>query len=1241
MSGTSPFLALHEREHVAANALAFAVRDRHPVSPGHTLVVPRRLVATWFDATRDEQLAILDLVDDVKRRLDEELRPDGYNVGFNVGAAAGQTVMHLHVHVIPRFAGDMDDPRGGVRHAIPSKGNHLRAAHRALASGGRDDPFVRHLEPLFARARSVSIVAAFAQDSGVELLRALLFEPEPVPARVRVLTGDYLHITQASALDTLLDWTITHPSEAARERALSVEVRVFETEGRVPPTSFHPKSWRVEGDGFATAFVGSSNLSRSALRDGIEWNLRVDRDRDPDGYHQVVDAFERRWSEAVALDAAWIERYRVRVVARPQPIPTGEVEEDAPPALPAPHEVQREALDALARDRERGVRSGLVVLATGLGKTLLAVLDVERFARELGRRPRVIVIAHREELLTQAARWFRCAAREAGRALALSWYTGSRAELDGEVVLASVQKLSLATGIAALDGQRFDYAVVDEVHHAHAGSYRRVLAALETGFLLGLTATPERSDGGDVLGLFGDHVFHRADLGEGVARGRLVPFRYYGLKDTVAYEAIPWRAGRFDGDALAEAVDNDARFEKLWEAWQRHPGARTLVFCASLRHATHVREALVRRGVNAHTVFGDGGTLPRHEALRALAEGRVDALVTVDLFNEGVDVPAVDRVVMLRPTESNVVFLQQLGRGLRQSPGKRELTVIDFVGNHRVFLWKVETLLSLVGREATPLRDYLAARAVARMPPKCDLDLELEAKELLAKLLPAGRVMFEEHYDRHVESHGARPTAGAMLRAGMSLDAVRSRDRGWFDFVASKGHLTAAERRTLDAHGAWLRALETMGLKRSFEMVLLDALLDAGAFPDGMELDALADRCRERILRDAALRADVEGMEELGELERTTPAAWRSYWRENPVAAWARGPWFAIEGARLIARQRRVEGTDQALVAMTAELVDLRLAQYRRRRGEAPGEVVHVCRVTWNQRDPIMSLPAALRAMGDVDARVDDGGAWVFRCMKEFCNVARPVGTTRNALPDLLRGWFGPDAGRPGTAFQVRFRRSADGWWVEPVGAVRDAVEETAMISYYPTLAAAAGAAKGSASVAPDVSAVRLPVAASRELFAVRASGSSMDGGRAPIRDGDWCVLRWMRGASVEALRDRVVLVQTTARDEGVRFQVKRLVERDGRWRFVSDAPGGPTFAASDATTVLARVERVIRPEALGPAVGTRLTDEEIARAFGWSEVTRAPRIDGHRALWIEAPGAMPAPDRVADDGASHPGPPQ
>ncbi|WP_437952510.1 RHS repeat-associated core domain-containing protein [Sorangium sp. So ce296] len=243
---TSPFLEAPESAWVASNALAFALRDRFPVSPGHTLVVPRRLVPTWFDATADERAAIFELVDTVKRQLDAELHPDGYNIGINAGEAAGQTVMHLHVHVIPRFRGDVDDPRGGVRHVIPGRGNYLAGRPPPLATGGAEDPFLRHLAPVFARATDVAIFSAFVQESGLDVLESHVFAALARGARIRLVTGDYLHITQAAALAELLDWAGGNAALSGAGGARgSFEARVVEVDA-LPGTirSFHPKSWR-------------------------------------------------------------------------------------------------------------------------------------------------------------------------------------------------------------------------------------------------------------------------------------------------------------------------------------------------------------------------------------------------------------------------------------------------------------------------------------------------------------------------------------------------------------------------------------------------------------------------------------------------------------------------------------------------------------------------------------------------------------------------------------------------------------------------------------------------------------------------------------------------------------------------------------------------------------------------------------------------------------------------------------
>lgn len=1233
---SSPFLAIPESEWVASNALAFAIRDRYPVSRGHTLVIPRRLVATWFEATAAEQQAVFALVDEVKRRLDTELKPDGYNVGFNVGAAAGQTVFHLHVHVIPRFQGDMADPRGGVRHVIPGKGNYLATAAKPLSTGGAEDPFLRHLKPLFERARDVAILAAFVQDSGLELLHGSVEEALARGARVRILTGDYLAITQAVALRRLLDWM--EESQAGREdeedRGL-FEARVVEVE-RLGLSSFHPKSWRFLGEGLAVAFVGSSNISRTALDRGIEWNLRVECDRDPRAWQGVVEAFEGWWERARPLQSEWVAEYAARAKRANPALPPGEQEVEPPPPRREPHSVQREAVTALARSRAEGHSRALVVLATGLGKTLLAVLDVEAVRAEWGRIPRVLLLAHRAELLAQAAETFRRQLPDTR----FGWFIGERSELDGDVVLASVQKLSRPEHLARLKAAPpFDYVIVDEVHHADAASYRAILGRLSPAFLLGLTATPERTDEGDVLGLFGDHVAYRADVGEGIARGLLVPFEYRGLKDDIAYENIPWRNRRFDPEALAAAVQTEGRMQRMWKAWEEHPARRSLVFCCSVSHATYVRKWLGAQGVRVEEVHSGPGSAERTEALRKLTAGELDALCTVDLFNEGVDVPLVDRVVMLRPTESPVVFLQQLGRGLRQAPGKLKVSIIDFVGNHRVFLDRVRTLLAL-GQRPLSLRDFLERGQEPELPPGCFVQVELEVKELLAKLLPSGRAEVERVFRELRNMRGQRPTAGELFRMGYRPETLREAHGGWFGFVEQEGALSPDEVRALAAGREWFQELETTSMSKSFKMVLLEALLEADALEQGLAESELCDRSLEILRRSPELMKDLEGVNALDDPRDPSPRSFRAYWRANPIKAWTQGPqgrWFRLDGDRFVSKLPIPEGAENAFQALIYELLDYRLARYRaREEGTGAQGAAFEAPVTWNKRDPILKVPSrATRPdvpSGELDVRLPDGSLWRFRMMKEFCNVARPVGVDRNQLPDLLRCWFGPRAGHPGTAFRVRFTPRAGGWWVEPVQAAVIPLARRGTLVAFPSLRAAAGAASHTVALesAPEADRVRLPVSAQGEgLFAVRASGDSMEGGERPIRDGDWLVMRYARGAGAGAVEGKVALVQVPE-PAGFAYQVKRIVREQDRWLLRSDNPARPSFEAAENVVPIALLVEVIAPEQLGPERGAQLTDEQAMEAFGLDRPPKTGRRDSHLFLCVTEQGVLVEPDQIA-----------
>ena len=642
------------------------------------------------------------------------------------------------------------------------------------------------------------------QPSGLALIEKSLFSALAAGAKVRLLVGDYLGITSPDALRQLLGW-INYAGPAFAARLAELEHL------RGSPSSFHPKAWRIADASGGIVVVGSSNLSRAALETGVEWNLVGETSGSGGLDSELIAAFDDLWQQATPLLADVIERYAARAAqaASLRRVWDGEAASDAiAVSLPfafSPRPWQAEALVSLAAIRAQGYSKALVAVATGLGKTWLAAFDVVAHGKALGRPPRVLVIAHRAEILAQAETTLRQAVAPAS----VSYVAGASCDLSSQLVIASIQKLCRPESLLALDAaEPFDYCVIDEVHHAEAPSYRRVIARLPRharSFTLGLTATPERTDGVDVATLFDDILAYQATIGDGIAEGSLVPFRYRGLKDDVDFEQIPWRNGRFDVSLLEAALENSSRMDRLWAEWQAVLASRTLVFCCSRRHAVFARDWLVRRGVAAAAVFSGDGSDPRMASLAAFQEGRLSALCVVDLFNEGIDLPLVDRVVMLRPTESKIVFLQQLGRGLRAATGKTRLEVIDFVGNHRVFASRLVHLLSLVPRAEgaasaaafAVLKAYLAG-GEPELPAGCVLDVEVEAKRLLEQFLPKGRGAVVEAYRALRAELGRRPTPTELLHAGY-LPLTVSADHGsWFEFCGSEGDLAASQERVVE-----------------------------------------------------------------------------------------------------------------------------------------------------------------------------------------------------------------------------------------------------------------------------------------------------------------------------------------------------------------------------------------------------------------------------------------------------------
>jgi superfamily II DNA or RNA helicase/diadenosine tetraphosphate (Ap4A) HIT family hydrolase/HKD family nuclease len=1014
--GDSPFLAVPSSEWLLANGSAFVIADRFPVSPGHALVVPRRLIGNWWEATERERADMLALVDEVKRQLDAERKPDGYNVGFNDGAAAGQTVGHLHIHVIPRYHGDAPDPRGGVRCVIPGKGNYLQPPIErfALVDGQdrllRDDLLSCLRDPRFDR---VDLLVSFVMKSGLEQVYGGLLDALDRDAKVRVLTTDYLTVTDADALARLLDLAELRPE--------AVATRVFHD----PATSFHPKAYLFSStDGtVAAAFVGSNNLSASGIGGGIEWAIGADQAA------PLLAAFERLWADprSKSLTRELLADYRLRW--QPAAHTAGVVPE--PPARPpAPRAVQREALDALEQTRLEGFRRGVVVMATGLGKTWLAAFDT---ARPQFRR--VLFVAHREEILRQSLEVFRRVQPDAD----LGLYYGGAKQSDARILFAGIQ--TLAGGLDRFEPDRFDYMVIDEFHHAAARSYRRVIEHFQPGFMLGLTATPNRMDSADLLALCSDNLVYECPLTEGIERGDLSPFRYFGIADDVDYAPIPWRDGRFDPAVLTQAVETRERAQHALDVWRDKGGGRTLAFCVTVSHADFMAEFFRSNGVAAAAVHSGSTSAPRAGSVEQLRAGELQVICTVDMFNEGLDVPEIDTVLMLRPTESPVVFLQQLGRGLRRSDGKDALTAIDFIGNHRSFLVKPRTLLALgTGRRVGTDKVLRAMRTGDfGLPPGCSATYDVELVDILRAVSRVGAHSALEDYCRsYADEHGYRPSAVQAYEAGYNPSSARARYGHWFAFLDDLELLAEHEREVARRYGDVLAGIEKEAITKSYKLVTLQALLQLGALRTGADVAEIAWTAHQIVTGDPRLVADTRSAE-MPDPASVDAETWREYWLNWPLAAWAgrlRGTtngWFRIDGRRFAPAFQVSADIGDTFDAMVEELVDYRLARYLFTKVSPLEEAFRLKVIQAHGRPILMLNRDHNRALPEGETPfVADGVVYTGNFAKIALNVAHRGEQPGNVLVDLLRSWFGADAGQPGTVQYVELVPGEPHWHMRP-----------------------------------------------------------------------------------------------------------------------------------------------------------------------------------------------------------------
>jgi superfamily II DNA or RNA helicase/HKD family nuclease len=624
-----------------------------------------------------------------------------------------------------------------------------------LTNAAADPKLGSELRAELTTADRVDLLCAFVKWYGLRVLEEELKQLRARGVPLRVLTTTYMGATDRTALDRLV-----------RDFGARVKVN-YETQS----TRLHAKAWLFRRHtGLDTAYVGSSNLSRAALLDGLEWNVKLAGSHTPELLAKFEATFDSYWEDPSFVEYdpdGDRERLDQALAVAGGAHSRDSISISGLQVRAYPHQQQildRLSVERLVHDRHRN----LVVAATGTGKTVIAALDYARMPD----RPSLLFVAHRKEILDQSLRTYREVLADG--AFGELYVDGAKPE-RWRHVFASVQSLT-RYGVRNLAGDHFAVVVVDEFHHAEAATYRALLAHLRPKELLGLTATPERSDGVDVRSFFDGRTAAELRLWDALEADLLCPFHYFGVSDATNLSELEWRRGEYDVAALERVYTaDDARvrivLRELRDKVLNLSRMRGLGFCVSVNHAEYMAQRFVDAGVPAMAVSGRTSRDERARALRALRDREVNVLFTVDLFNEGLDVPDVDTLLLLRPTQSATVFLQQLGRGLRRTPDKPVLTVLDFIGQQRREFRFDLKYRALTGTTRTGLERQLE-HGFAFLPSGSELVLDAVAREVVLANVRRQLKLNSKELVREVKSHGDLPLAEWLHESGHEIADV-------------------------------------------------------------------------------------------------------------------------------------------------------------------------------------------------------------------------------------------------------------------------------------------------------------------------------------------------------------------------------------------------------------------------------------------------------------------------------------
>lgn len=638
--------------------------------------------------------------------------------------------------------------------------------------------FLNRIKNNLKKCKSFSFSVSFIKKTGLVLLEREIEEALERGVNGRIITSTYQNFTDIGSLEQFYAWQKEYNNFECH-----LDYECFGENG------FHTKGYLFEYDDSLEFIVGSSNITRFALLKNIEWNVSLISKDNLDSYNDALIEYELLWNKTLELDTKLIEKYRLQLDYAIEKWDMDYV--NAIDEKINPNSMQRKALKELRRYRDAGVKKALIISATGSGKTYLAAFDARNFGAK-----RLLYIVHRESILKDAKESF---VKVFGAERTYGFYTGNENSLEADFIFATSNMLGRHLDTFKKD--EFDYIIYDEVHHIVATTGKKIFEYFESEFILGLTATPERMDNQDIFSLFDQNVPFELRLRDAINNDLVVPFHYYGIRDQLVDYSSK------DKMTIAKNIANQNNIEFIKSQIEKHrkpdEKLKCIAFCTNIQSCKIMAEELYEEGYHTISLTGINDTGMRIKAFKDLQNENelLEIICTVDILNEGVDIPGVNMVLFLRPTESQTIFIQQLGRGLRKYPGKNYVTVLDFIGNNYDRAVQIAMALGTLGKttymEKAYLKEMIRTDFDSLDIPEVKIEFDDLSKEEIINFIDKtnfnSRVFLEKDYKNFKSyiNNGSYPTHMDFLNSDISPNLIRiikstfngSKNKSYYNFL--------------------------------------------------------------------------------------------------------------------------------------------------------------------------------------------------------------------------------------------------------------------------------------------------------------------------------------------------------------------------------------------------------------------------------------------------------------------------